>query len=39
MPPDPPRGSRLPALGPLFTNFLDPPLVLVPTLDSLKITV
>ena len=26
MPPDPPRGSRLPALGPLFTNCLDPPL-------------
>ena len=24
--PDPPRGSRLPAFGPLFTNFLDPPL-------------
>ena len=29
MPPEPPRGSRLPALGPLFTNFLDPPLVSV----------
>ena len=26
-PPDPLRGSRLPALGPLFTNFLDPPLL------------
>ena len=26
MRPDPPRGSRLPALGPLFTNFLDTPL-------------
>ena len=26
MPPDPPRGSRLPALGHLFTTFLDPPL-------------
>ena len=26
MPPDPPRGSRLPTLGPLLTNFLDPPL-------------
>ena len=26
MPPDPPRCSRLPALGPLFTNFRDPPL-------------
>ena len=23
MPPDPPRGSRLPAFGPLFTNFLQ----------------
>ena len=27
-PPDPPSGSRLPALGPLFTDFLDPPLPL-----------
>ena len=24
------RGSRLPALGPLFTNFLDPPLIMAP---------
>ena len=24
MPPDPPEGSRVPVLGPLFTNFLDP---------------
>ena len=26
MPPDPPIGSCMLALGPLFTNFLDPPL-------------
>ena len=29
MPRDPPRGSRLLALGPLFTNFLDTPLIRV----------
>ena len=27
MPPDPPSNSRLPALGPLFLNFLDPSLI------------
>ena len=34
MPPDPPRGSRLPALGPLFTKFLDPPLKGIARRDS-----
>ena len=30
----PPRGLRLPALGPLFTNFLDTPLMTVQMLVS-----